>query len=108
MVPLGGEKCHGQNELEPFPFPGGTQQFKVPAPSRSKVQWGRGFLLKTRLTYYLSLDSSVVRALGDKYDEKMCVSSNPIHATIFFQSFFFFFIHFARIKRGQRFESRLR
>ena len=24
MVPLGGEKCHGQNELEPFPFPGGN------------------------------------------------------------------------------------
>ena len=29
MVPLGGEKSHGQNELEPFPFPGGKQQFKA-------------------------------------------------------------------------------
>ena len=34
MVPLGGEKSHGQNELEPFPFPGGKQQFKMPAASK--------------------------------------------------------------------------
>ena len=33
MVPLGGEKRDGQNELEPFPFPGGTQQFKMPSKS---------------------------------------------------------------------------
>ena len=30
MVPLGGENRDGQNELEPFWFPGGTQQFKMP------------------------------------------------------------------------------
>ena len=32
MVPLGGEKSYRNKELEPFPFPGGKQQFKMPAP----------------------------------------------------------------------------
>ena len=27
----GGENCHTHKELEPFPFPGGKQQFKMPA-----------------------------------------------------------------------------
>ena len=35
--PLGGANCHGKKELEPFRVPGEKQQFKVPAPSRSKV-----------------------------------------------------------------------
>ena len=34
MVPLGGEKSHGQNELEPFPFPRGKQQFYEPNPAK--------------------------------------------------------------------------
>ena len=34
MVPLGGEKSHGQNELEPSPFPGGKQQLKMPGQAK--------------------------------------------------------------------------
>ena len=101
--PLGGANCHGKKELEPFRVPGEKQQFKVPAPSRSKVQWSRGFLLKTRLTYYLSLDSSVGRALGDKYDEKnVCeFESHPSHI-IFFRVFSFslFILHELKGVRG--------
>ena len=55
MVPLGCEKSHGQNELEPFPFPGGKQQFKMPAPSKgNKAEQ----ILSFR---YSSLNSSVGR-----------------------------------------------
>ena len=94
--PLGGANCHGKKELEPFRVPGEKQHFKVPVPSRSKVQWGRGFLLKTRLTYYLSLDSSVGRALGDKYDEKNECEFESHPPTNFFAEFFLFLYSFCK------------
>ena len=34
MVLLGGANCHGKKELEPFLFPRGKQQFKVPRPAK--------------------------------------------------------------------------
>ena len=57
MVPLGGEKCHGQNELEPFPFPGGNA-----AVQSARAQQEQGSMLLK--LYLLIITSNLVYSLS--------------------------------------------
>ena len=54
MVPLGGEKCHGQNELEPFPFPGGNA-----AVQSARAQQEQGSMGSCPLKVYVHKNSSI-------------------------------------------------
>ena len=57
MVPLGGEKCHGQNELEPFRVPGGNaavQSARAQQEQGSMLLKLHMLIITSVLTYSLS------------------------------------------------------
>ena len=52
---LGGEKCHGQNELEPFPFPGGNAAVQSARAQQEQGSMGSCPLLIHELRYLTNM-----------------------------------------------------